>query len=115
MEKTTIHLTRLWLACATACIATVVGCDSLPHQVSDSRAGAYEPSLERDRDGFAMAWYDTRDGNAEIYFRLLDADGQPAGPERRLTRGPEQSFEASLARLDDDFIIAWYDQTEKGN
>jgi hypothetical protein len=64
--------------------------------------------------GFAVAWYDTRHGNGEIYARMLDLDGNPAGPERRLTNGPENSYEASLARLGDDLVVAWYDQSDRG-
>ena len=77
-------------------------------------AGAYEAALVDRRGGLAVAWYDTRDGNAEIYLRLLDEHGQPAGPERRLTETPDASYEASLERLGDTFIVAWYEQTTDG-
>ena len=62
-----------------------------PIQVSHSGAGAYEAALATDEKGFAVAWYDTRDGNAEIYMRLLDDSGRPSGPERRLTETPDAS------------------------
>ena len=87
---------------------------STPIQVSQSGVGAYEAALVTDSDGFAVAWYDTRDGNAEIYLRLLDAMGHPSGPERRLTETPEASYEASLERLGDTFMLAWYEQTTNG-
>ena len=45
-------------------------------QVSQSGAGAYEVALAGDDAGFAVAWYDTRDGNPEIYMRLLDESGK---------------------------------------
>lgn len=80
-------------------------------QVSDSRAGAYEAALAVRDDGFVAAWYDNRDGNAEIYMRLLDANGQPTGPERRLTNGPEESYEASIDTVGDAVVIAWYDKS----
>lgn len=60
--------------------------------------------------GLLAAWYDTRDGNAEIYLRALDAEGRPAGPERRLTSTPEQSYEVSVDALGDDLAVAWYDR-----
>jgi hypothetical protein len=44
----------------------------------------------------------------------LDLNGNQAGPERRLTNGPEHSYEASLARLGDDLVVAWYDQSDRG-
>ena len=87
---------------------------STPIQVSESAAGAYEAALAIDKTGFAVAWYDTRDGNPEIYMRLLDATGKPSSPERRLTETPEMSYEASLERIGDDFALAWYEQTSDG-
>jgi hypothetical protein len=94
---------------------TVVACGSRPVQISNSgKGGAYDAALVAFTDGFAVAWYDTRHGSGEIYLRLLDANGQPAGPERRLTKGPEDSYEASLERLGDGLVVAWYDQSGKG-
>ena len=101
---------------AIACAVTAVTCSPSPRptQVSHSRKGAYEAALTPFGQGFAVAWYDTRDGQGEIYARMLDVNGQPAGPERRLTSGPEESYEASIDRLGDDLVVAWYDQSSKG-
>jgi hypothetical protein len=85
-----------------------------PRPISASGKGAYEAALAARDDGVVTAWYDTRDGNAEIYMRLLDAGGVPAGPERRLTNGPEESYEPSIDRLDDAIAIAWYDKSRDG-
>ena len=87
---------------------------STPIQVSESAAGAYEAALALDKTGFAVAWYDTRDGNPEIYMRLLDETGKPSSPERRLTETPEMSYEASLERIGDNFAIGWYEQASDG-
>jgi hypothetical protein len=87
---------------------------AVPLVISNSTAGAYEAALDARKGGFVAAWYDTRDGNAEIYMRLLDGNGAPAGPERRLTNGPEQSYEASLQALDDGVAIAWYEKSADG-
>ena len=99
----------LHFALLTACRSTPT-----PVQVSQSSAGAYEAALVTDADGLAVAWYDTRDGNAEIYLRLLDSTGHPSSPERRLTETPDASYEASLERLGDSFLAAWYEQTTVG-
>ena len=96
---------RTLLATAIACAA----CGG-PPSISTGGHGAYEASLIPIGDGFAVAWYDDRDGNAEIYFRLLDADGRPAGPERRVTNDPEQSYEADIQAVGDRLAIAWYDK-----
>lgn len=100
--------------CLTLC-AGLVGCTSTaPVQVSQSGKGAYEAALTSDVNGFAVAWYDTRDGNPEIYLRFLDAQGHPSGAEHRLTQTPGASYEASIDRLGDEFVIAWYEQDKKG-
>ena len=85
-----------------------------PIQISSSTAGAFEAALDVRDGGLVAAWYDTRDGNAEIYMRLLDEQGDPAGPERRLTNGAEQSYEASLKTVEDGVAVAWYDKSADG-
>ena len=100
--------------CLLNCLLTACGPASTPIQVSHSGVGAYEAALALDKAGFAVAWYDTRDGNPEIYMRLLDENGRPSGPERRLTETADMSYEASLERVGDDFVVAWYEQTGDG-
>jgi hypothetical protein len=107
----------LWgIAVCILSSALVASCGTAPTpiQVSQSTTGAYEAALATDEDGFAVAWYDRRDGNAEIYLRLLDDTGLPAGVERRLTQSPEASYEPSIERLGDTFVVAWYEQAESG-
>lgn len=79
------------------------------HHVSQSGFGAYEASLTRMGSGFAAAWYDTRHGHAEIYARMLDARGVPAGPERRLTIGTADAYEPDIAAAGNLLIVAWYE------
>jgi hypothetical protein len=83
-------------------------------QVSDTPAGAYEASLAPVPNGFMAAWYDTRDGHGEIYVRRLDANGNPAGPERRLTTGTGDSYEADIAPIRDGFVVGWYEKAKDG-
>ena len=106
---------RLQLALCSFSYA-LAACSSAPTpiQVSQSGAGAFEAALATDEAGFAVAWYDNRDRNAEIYLRLLDRTGHPSSPERRLTTTPASSYEPSIERLGDSFIIAWYEQTTEG-
>jgi hypothetical protein len=87
------------------------GCGSAFTEVSDSPAGAYEASLATLVDGLVVAWYDTRDGHAEIYARLLDEDGRPSGPERRLTHGRNDAYEADVQALPDALAVGWYEET----
>lgn len=78
-------------------------------QVTQSGRGAYEASLTATREGFAIAWYVTRDGHPEIYLRLLDRRGGPAGPERRLTNQADRAYEADIAAIGDAFAVTWYE------
>ncbi len=50
---------------AVLAVFALSACDA-PRQISDSGFGAYEVSLATRADGFAVAWYDTRAGNAEV-------------------------------------------------
>ena len=97
----------------TVC-AVLAACGPRPQQISASGLGAYEVSASTWPDGLVVAWYDTRDGNAEIYVRLLDADGQPAGDERRLTQTDTESYEADVAATTDGFAVAWYEKSPVG-
>lgn len=103
---------RVRILLGLAALAAAAACT--PRQLSDSGFGAYEVSLAVWRDGLAVAWYDTRDGNAEVYVRRLDADGRAAGPELRLTTTPAQSYEADIAPLDGAFAVAWYEKERDG-
>jgi hypothetical protein len=107
---------RRWsrAACVCAALAAVAGC-SKPKQVSESGFGAFEVSLAAWSDGLAVAWYDTRNRNAEVYVRRLDADGREAGPELRLTATGAQSYEADIAPLPNAFAIAWYEKEHGGS
>jgi hypothetical protein len=82
--------------------------------VSQSNGGSFEPSLAATEEGFVAAWYDERDGNAEIYMRRLDAQGRPVGPEHRLTNDRQASYEPDAIAIDGGVAIAWYDKASNG-
>ena len=106
-----------------AVLAACAGSD--PRQVSESGAGAYEPALAAMGDGVAaLAWYDNRDGNAEVYLRLVGVEPDPGAsalgrdglsPEYRLTRSGAESYEASIDRLGDGLAVAWYEKSATGD
>jgi hypothetical protein len=105
---------------ALLCAVVAAACAPDPHhEVSASGAGAYEPSLAVFSDGFAVAWYDTRDGYGQIYERALDASGQPAGPEIRLTNSRYDAYEADIHPIEalppgGSFVVGWYEKTPTG-
>jgi hypothetical protein len=103
------------LLIAAWCTFSVVACSSpTPVQVSDTSGGAFEATLAPFHEGFIAAWYDTRHGHGEIYARRLSSDGHPIAPERRLTVGNVEAYEADIAPLRDGFAVAWYEKAASG-
>jgi hypothetical protein len=96
--------------------AALSACDSAPRQMSASGYGAYEVSMAARPAGAGLdlAWYDTRDGNAEVYTRRLDASAQAVGADRRLTHTQAQSFEPDVVSTADGYVIAWYEKSADG-
>lgn len=82
--------------------------------VSESPVGAFEAGLAPLGDGFAAAWYDTRDGHPEIYARMLDRSGRPSGSPFRLTRGADAAYEASITPSGGNLVVGWYEKTASG-
>lgn len=104
------------VACVACALATLLGCASqTARQISSSGLGAYEVDLATSADRIAAAWYDTRDGNAEIYLRFVSASGRPATAERRLTQSPEDSYEADVALLAEGIAVTWYERAANGH
>lgn len=83
-------------------------------QISHSGRGAYEASLAAFGDRFAATWYDTRDGRADIYLAMLDANGRPRWPEKRLTAGKAFAYEPDIQAVDSQLAIAWYEKAADG-
>ena len=83
-------------------------------QISESGA-AYEADVAPLGDGIAVVWHDTREDGTGVYLRMLDAEGQPVGPARRLTDGADAVYEPSIAAIDaNGFAVAWYAKAPDG-
>jgi hypothetical protein len=112
------HLVAAVFAVAAALASA--GCEAADSGVvTTEKAVAFEPSLATFRDGFAVAWYDTRDGKGELYQQALDADGRLYGTEVRLTIGMPEAFEPDIQAVEgtqggDGFLIGWYEKSEAG-
>ena len=84
-------------------------------EISEGTGGAYEASLARFGDGWAVAWHDTRDGHPEIYARLLDGDGHPTGSPLRLTNTQAFSYEPQIVSAGaGELVVAWYAESPSG-
>jgi len=63
-QETSAVMRRLPAVCLLLCfLLTACSHAAEPIQVSHSGSGAYEAALATDEKGFAVAWYDSRDGN----------------------------------------------------
>jgi len=66
------------------------------------------PRLVRSGAGYALVWRDTRDGpEEEIYFALVDADGQKIASEVNVSNTAKQSDDPSIAVGDGGFGVSW--------
>jgi hypothetical protein len=90
--------------------------------IDDRRAGrddgfesAY-PDIALDGTRYAVTWFDSRDGNSEVYLRCgqLDPSGAPPADllldddaARRVTRTPAESTGAYVAWQDGRVVLAW--------
>ena len=93
-------------------LASMLSACNQPQQVSSSGYGAYEVSLASwGESALALVWYDTRDGNAEIYARFIEGTGRPIGVDYRLTHTSDESFEPDVVALEDGVAIAWYEKS----
>jgi hypothetical protein len=63
-------------------------------------------------DGYGIVWTDNRDGNTEIYFARIGANGQKVGADVRLTNDPAESFEPTLVWTGSELGFAWNDKRD---
>jgi hypothetical protein len=77
----------------------------------DDGVSAY-PSLVWTGSEYGLAWRDDRDGNQEIYFLRLDAEGNRIGNPRRITNASGASGWPSLVWDGRDYGLAWYDERD---
>jgi hypothetical protein len=64
---------------------------------------------------YGIAWSDNRDGNAEIYFRRLAADGATVGAEARVTFARLDSFLPAMAWSGSEFGLSYHDWRDDGD
>ena len=77
------------------------------------REGTYpckQPRLAISSNGVGAAWIEARNPN-RIYFRSLDASGNPLSPPVRIEDNFSNIFRDSLsiAALDSGYLLVWYD------
>jgi hypothetical protein len=81
-------------------------------RLTNQRDRSVHPALAWTGNEYGIAWEDTRDGNAEIYFLLLDARGNPLVPARRITNSTAFSDVPTIAWTGTEFGITWMDDRD---
>ena len=61
---------------------------------------------------YGVSWKDSRDGNYEIYFARIAADGTKSGTDVRITEDPHESWEPSLVWIGTEYGVSWYDDRD---
>jgi hypothetical protein len=82
-------------------------------RVTDDPANSYSPALVWSGHEYGVAWYDDRDGNDEIYFVRLDAQGDKLGSDVRVSEDIGWSWLPSLAWTGSEFGLAWEDARDE--
>ncbi|MFZ5444018.1 MAG: MopE-related protein [Myxococcota bacterium] len=86
-------------------------------RVTNDAADSAWPDLawnDADRQ-WALVWHDTRDGNAEVYFARLDANGTRLGPDTRLTNAAGFSGYPSVDWNGFQYGVSWQDDRLAAN
>ncbi|HEV8701600.1 MAG TPA: putative metal-binding motif-containing protein [Candidatus Polarisedimenticolia bacterium] len=78
-------------------------------RVDGSPDGSSLPSLVWNGDEYGVTWVDGRDGNGEIYFIGLTAQGVRIGSDFRLTNDPGSLNSPRLAWTGSQYTVAWTD------
>ncbi|MXZ71003.1 MAG: hypothetical protein F4Z04_05840 [Acidobacteria bacterium] len=88
------------------------------HRLSaDDGASSVYPDLAFGAGRAAVTWWDTRDGNAEVYLAVVDEEELPHGIEpvaARVSDTAGESLGAYIAWNGARFGLAWSDESEPG-
>lgn len=84
---------------------------------ADDAADSVYPDLALGGERAALTWWDTRDGNAEVYLAVVDEEELPNGIEQAASRVTDTAGESIGAYVDWNgarFGLAWSDEVEPG-
>ena len=72
-------------------------------RITNAAGGSSRPSLVWTNSEFGLSWQDNRDGNYEIYFARISADGTKLGSDARITTGTSPS----LVWAGSEYGVSW--------
>ncbi len=59
-----------------------------------------------------IVWQDRRDGDYEVYFNRLDAEGRKLGPDQRVSFARGFSINPTITWTGEEFVLAWQDERD---
>lgn len=81
-------------------------------RISTSEPDAYGAAVAWTGRELGVVWQDRRDGDYEIYFNRLNAEGEKLGPDQRVTFARGFSINPSITWTGEDFVLAWQDERD---
>jgi hypothetical protein len=102
------HAAMPWLL-AALCLTAALAATAQP--VNETLAGTQSSSAtcRLAAGGYVVVWQSDQNGDADVFYRLLDADAVPTGPETRvnvITAG-DQEAPAVCCTPSGGFVVAW--------
>lgn len=79
---------------------------------TESGGDSWNPALVWAGSVYGVSWYDERDGNSEIYFVRIGADGTKIGADSRITNAVGDSMYPSLIHTGTDYGVSWQDRRD---
>ena len=83
--------------------------DETDVRVSNADLDSLNPHIAWNGFEYAVVWNDRRDGNHEVYFRRVSAEGVPIGGELRITTLAGGSFDPMIVWSGREYAIFWSD------
>src|SRR6185295_5049652 len=81
-------------------------------RLTNNPSESFSPNTWASGSVVHVVWYDTRDGNAEIYYKRSPDGGLSWGPDTRLTNNAAGSYHTSVAASCSDVNVVWYDERD---
>ncbi|MBA7620246.1 hypothetical protein ES703_27591 [subsurface metagenome] len=81
-------------------------------RLTNNFANSWYPSVAVEGSDVHVAWYDTRDGNWEIYYKRSTNGGTSWGTDTRLTDNPAESRYSSIAVSGSNVHVVWRDKRD---
>ena len=78
-------------------------------RITDAIGAATAPAIVRGSQAYGLTWQDSRDGNNEIYFVLIDDAGVKIGSELPLSQAAGDSLGPAVSYTGNGFGVAWSD------